>query len=593
MDEKRSGWDRFQRLSINRKTLSKRARRAETTTIRHARKFVSKRINNIYDVRRHVVLWLVGVAMLIVVVGVQQMWFRDSYMQTAPVSGGTYAEGVLGQINTLNPLYATSEPEQALARLMFSSLLQYDTTGNLGNELASGYRVEDGGKRYVVSLRDGARWHDGTALSVKDVLFTIELMKNPATRSQYEAQWRGVTVEQVGDRDIAFTLPAVYAAFPHILTFPVLPEHVLRDVEPTKLRESAFSLSPVGSGPFVYRLNQPESNRRIVNMTAFKDYFKGAPKLARFELHAYENRDDIKKALQVGQVTATTELYSDKDLVGKNKFITRPSPLNAGVYAFYNMTQPALKDKSVRRALSVAVDGTKLRKSVGADYSLQGPFVAGQVPGVGDIAQLPYDKVAAAALLDKAGWKLDGETRKKDGQPLILRVATTNDPMFEASAQLLADNWKELGIETDVTVINPNDPSQDFTQNIVQPRAYDVLIHEITIGSDPDVYAFWHSSQANSRGLNLSMYSSGLSDDALSSARARVEPELRAAKYLAFAKQWSEDMPALGLFQSQIMYIGYDQTASITPKQHLVSAVDRYANVIDWSAETAQVYKTP
>lgn len=593
MEQKRSRWDRFQKLSVNRKDLSKRARRAETSTIRHARKFVSKRINNIYDVRRHVILWLVGVALLIVVVGVQQVWFRHSYMQAAPASGGTYAEGVLGQINTLNPLYATTQPEQSLARLMFSSLLQYDTTGNLGNELANGYRVEDGGKRYVVSLRNGVRWHDGTVMSVKDVLFTIELMKNPATRSQYEAQWRGVTVEQVGEREIAFSLPAVYAAFPHILTFPVLPEHILRDVEPSNLRESAFSLAPVGSGPFVYRLNQPEANRRIVNLTANKDYFKGSPKLARFELHAYANRDDIKKALQVGQITATSELYSDEDLVGKKKFVTRSSSLNAGVYAFYNMTQPALKDRSVRRALSTAVDAAALRNSVSADYTLQGPFVTGQIRGVSDIAQTPYDKQNAASLLDKAGWKLEGETRKKDGQPLILRVATTNDPMFEKSAEVLADNWKELGIETDVTVINPNDPSQDFTQNVIQPRAYDVLVQEITIGSDPDVYAFWHSSQANSRGLNLSMYSSGLSDDALSSARARVEPELRAAKYLAFAKQWSEDMPALALFQSQIMYIGYEQTSAILPKQHLVSAVDRYANVIDWSADTTQVYKTP
>ncbi len=593
MDEDRPRWNRFQGLKFNSKDLSKRARRAETTTIRHARKFVSKRINNIYDVRRHVVLWLIGIALLIVVVGVQQVWFRNSYMQTAPLSGGTYAEGVLGQVNTLNPLYATSAPEQALARLMFSSLLEYDTTGNLGNELASGYRVEEGGKRYVVSVKQGVRWHDGAKLSAKDVLFTIDLMKNPATRSQYEPQWREVTVEQINDTDISFTLPSTYAAFPHVLTFPVLPEHILRDIEPSQLRESTFSLAPVGTGPFVFRLNQPENNRRIVNMTAFKDYFGGTPKLARFELHAYSSRDDIKKALQVGQITATGELYSDNDLAGKDKFTMSRTALNAGVYAFFNVQQPALKDKTVRQALNLAVDVKQLRQSVDAEYALEGPFVAGQVVGAGDVSQQVYDQKKAIALLEKAGWKLDGTQRKKDNQPLTLVIATTNDPKYESSARFIADSWQKIGVGAEVVVIDPNDPAQDFTQNIVQPRAYDVLVHEITIGSDPDVYAFWHSSQANSRGLNLSMYSSGLSDDALSSARARVEPALRSAKYLAFAKQWTSDVPAIGLFQSQMVYIGYGQTLSLDQSQRLVSAIDRYANVLYWTAETGQVYKSP
>lgn len=593
MDDEQPRWKRFQKLSFNSKDLSKRARRAEVSTMRHARKFVSRRMSNIYDVRRHVALWLIGVALLIVIVGVQQMWFRAGYMDDAPVDGGTYAEGVLGQINTLNPLYATTAPEQAVSRLVFSSLLQYDTSGTLGNDIASGYSVEEQGKRYVVTIRKGVKWHDGTVLTAKDVLFTVNLMKNTEARTAYEPQWRGVTATQRGDDQIEFSLPSTYAAFPHILTFPILPEHILREVAPAQLRESAFSLQPIGTGPFEFRLNQPESNRRIINLTAFEDYFKGTPRLARFELHAYTDRDDIKKALEIGQVIATGELSSSDELTGASRFATTTTTLNAGVFAFFNTQQPALKDVAVRRALSSALDTAQLRKQVGAEFSLDGPFASQQVPGVAEAVTHSYNLDSARKQLDDAGWKLEGDVRKKDGQPLELAMVTTNDPQYEKAANIVADDWKQIGVTVRLSVIDPNDPTKNFTQNILQPRAYDVLIYEVSIGADPDVYAFWHSSQAGSQGLNLSLYSSGLSDDALSSARARVEPELRNAKYLAFAKQWASDVPAVGLFQSQMAYKSYDQVTALTKQQKIVTPADRYANVIDWTAERGQVYKTP
>lgn len=592
MDDKQPGWKKFQNLKFSSKDIAKSARKAEATTIRHARKFIARRISNIYDVRRNIAIWMIGIAVLIVTIGLQQAWFRQSYTHTAPVSGGAYAEGILGKVNSLNPLYATTEPEKAMTRLVFSSLLQYDSAGVLGNDAASSYRVEDGGKRVVVTLRPDVRWHDGTLMTVKDVVFTTELMKNKATRSQYESQWSSIDVKQSGDRDIIFTLPAVYSALPHVLTFPILPEHILRDVKPTELRESDFSRSPIGSGPFAFKLSQPDKERHIINLTAFEDYFRGSPRLERFEIHTYTSRGEIKKALHLGEITATGDIETDKDITDK-RFDVVQKPLNSGVYAFFNMSQPSVSDVKVRRALNSSLDIIKLRSQTRAKYPLSGPFVAGQVSGVDDLNWQTYDKQAAEKLLDEAGWKLDGEFRKKDNQTLTMSVVTTNDPKIERAARFIADTWKGIGAKVDLNVVDPNDASRDFTQNTIQARAYDVLIHEISIGADPDVYAFWHSSQANSRGLNLSMYKGGLSDDALTSARSRIETPLRDVKYLAFAKQWQRDIPAIGLYQTQMTYIGYPSARSLAKNQQLVSSVDRYSTAIHWTTATGDVYNTP
>ena len=130
-------------------------------------------------------------------------------------------------------------------------------------------------------------------------------------------------------------------------------------------------------------------------------------------------------------------------------------------------------------------------------------------------------------------------------------------------------------------------------QNILQPRNFDVLLYQLNIGADPDVYAYWHSSQASMQGQNYSNYSNAISDDALNSARARTEPDLRNAKYITFAKQWLADVPAIGLYQSTTQYVVSRNAHSFDNSNILISPVDRYSDVLNWSVGNSNVYKTP
>jgi len=106
------------------------------------------------------------------------------------------------------------------------------------------------------------------------------------------------------------------------------------------------------------------------------------------------------------------------------------------------------------------------------------------------------------------------------------------------------------------------------------------------------VYAYWHSSQAAS-GLNFSNYKSSISDDALSSARSRIEPNLRNAKYITFANQWLADAPAIGLYQATMQYVHTKSIHALPKDFMLVSAADRYNDVRFWSVGDRMVYTTP
>ncbi len=594
-DEEKKGWKQFQKLSFDSRRFSKRVKKAEGATMRHARRFITTRLDNIRNVRRQVISWLLLIGVMLVAVGAQFMWFRDSYQTVAAAPGGTYAEAALGPVETLNPLYASSSAEISASRLLFSSLYTYDSTGHLHGDLATSIQAEASGTSYIVKLRPDAKWSDGTTLTAKDVVFTVNLIKNPETRSPLRINWRDISIEAKDDTTLEFKLPATYAAFPFALTFPVLPTHILGSIAPGAIRENTFSRSPVGSGPFSFRLLQSAgSTHKVVHMVANDRYYDGAPLLSRFEIHAYDTQESIMNALRTGEVGAATDITGvDTSQIDSQNYELADQPINSGVYALLNTTSPLLKEKTIRKALQVGTDTKAVRDSIGVKVpSLDLPFIDGQVVGV-DVKAPAYDPAKAAQMLEADGWVIKDGIRTKGDQKLQLSVVTTKNQQYEKALETLAGQWRKLGIAISTNVLDPNDPSTNFVQYTLQPRNYDVLLYELFIGSDPDVYAYWHSSQTVASGYNFANYSNKSADDALSSARSRLEPNLRSVKYVVFAHQWLDDAPAIGLYQATSEYAFNKHTHSINDSTKLISSYDRYADILDWSVNQQSVYKTP
>jgi peptide/nickel transport system substrate-binding protein len=592
---KPSRWQRLQKLSFNRKALIRRMRRVESVTVRHARKFIVHRLDNVREVRRHIIMWVLAVGILIGTSGLQLMWYNNNYQALAKTNNGTYAEAVLGPVNTLNPLFAGDSAEQAASQLLFSRLFTYDTTGHLSNDLASSISINNTGKVYTITIRSDAHFSDGVAVTSKDVSFTLGLLGNPAVHSTITG-WNNVKIGTPTDTTITFTLPAIYAAFPDALTFPILPEHVLGKVSPNVLRENNFSNNPIGSGPFRLRFVQDINStdgQEIIDMQRNTNYYKGSPKLERFQLNVYDSHNAILGALNSGEVNAAADLTgTDVAQLNQTRYNIRTSPIESGVYAILNTTRSILADKAVRQALQIGTDTVAIRHQLptGAP-TLDLPFINGQLTG--SVPSAPtYNKTAAEKLLDDAGWKLNGNIREKNSVRLKLNVVTTKDNDYGQVLQVLAGQWRSLGIEIDTQVIDPNDVTQGLVQNVLEPRNYDVLLYQLTIGSDPDVYAYWDSSQIGSQGLNFSNYNNAISDDALASARSRLEPDLRNSKYLTFARQWLSDVPAIGLYQSTMHYVYSKNAATYNSANKLISTLDRYDDILYWSVGTHTVFKT-
>jgi len=596
-DENRDRWRWLPKASFNKKNITKRMRKVETATVRHAHKFIVKRWDNVRDVQRHVIVWVVLVGIVIAATGLQLMWFQQSYRKTAPADNGTYAEAVLGPIDTLNPLFASTGAERSASYLMFSSLLRYDTTGHLNHDLATSVVADNSNTIYTVKIRPDVKWHDGAKLTAKDVAFTVNLMKNPNTHTTVSG-WQGISVKVIDDTTIEFTLQATYAAFEHALTFSILPEHILGKISPTSLRENGFSQNPIGSGPFKLSFIQnsdSSTSHKVIYMSRNDSYYKGTAKLARFQLNIFSTNDEIMRALQMNEVNAASDLsFSDTSQIDSKRYIVVSKPIQSGVYAIINTKSQMLQDVNLRKALQLATNTAAIREKLSkAALALDLPFTNGQLTG--DVPMAPkFDIVAARKILDDNGWVLNSQNiREKGGQTFKLSVVTMKNSEFENVLQVLVGQWRSIGVVIETKVIDSNDIAQNVVQNILQPRNYDVLLYQLDIGADPDVYAYWHSSQTIPQGLNLSNYSNPISDDALLSARSRVEPSLRNAKYITFARQWLADVPAIGLYQSTTQYVHSTKASLFDDEMTLVSSIDRYSDVLDWSVGDQNVYKTP
>lgn len=570
-------------------------RRIERVSLRHAHKFIVRRFANLRDVRRHALTWLLLMVVLTVGVFWQSNISASQYRMAVPAEGGVYTEGVFGAVDNLNPLFASTPAERAASRLLFASLLTYDTKNDLVGELAEHWQVDATGKMYTVTLRPQAKWHDGMPITSDDVVFTFNLIKNADTRSPLYAGWRNIVVEKVDDLTVRFTLPVTYAAFPNALVQGILPQHVLAGVYPTEMRTTGFNRAPkVGSGPFQFQdLTSVDAKQThyLIRMTSNPSYVLGAPKLAGFQLHAYKNNENMPQAFTSQEVAGLSDAsLSHITALGNVKSYTRiNAPLFNGVYAFLKTDSFYLSDLRVRQALQLATNQPSIIKLLNNQVEeLRGPLLPGQLGYRDDINQPATDLVRAGQLLDAAGWTLGPNgKRQKDGQPLRIRVVTVNSGNYPTVAEELMREWGQVGIEFESLVVKP----EDAQQNVIIPRAYDVLVYEIAIGRDPDVYAYWHSSQASTVGLNLSNYKSAKVDDELDSARSRLDPALREAKYRLFVQQWTTDAPAIALYRPALTYIQNKNVTTFTARP-IVDASDRYFNVRNWASEKVDLFPT-
>jgi peptide/nickel transport system substrate-binding protein len=555
-----------------------------------------KRFGRLKPIRRFLAGWLGLLGLLIAGLVIQNLSLSGYYQTLRTVPGGIYNEGVRGPFTNASPLYATSDADTTVSHLVFAGLFTYDKQGKLTGDLASDYSVDSRGTTYTVHLKPHLTWQDGQPLTSQDVVFTYQSIQNPDAQSPLQSSWSGINVSAPDKLTVVFKLPGALAAFPYNLTNGIVPRHLLASVPPSDLRSADFNtVHPVGAGPFAWQAVQvtgngdPDKMGEQISLVPFDHYQGGKPKLQNFSVQVFATEQQLAHAFTSGQLTAAEGLSSvPKQVSHDNSIIKHNLLLRAANMVFFKTSSGVLADTKVRQSLVQAADVQRIINGLGyPTHAVREPFLTGQLGYDPSLAQAGFNLPAARKMLDADGW-IAGKNgiRSKAGKQLSFTLTASNTAEYKAVTQQLQQQWQALGVNLHIQLQSP----ADF-QSALAYHTYDAVLYGISIGTDPDVFVYWDSSQADIRSanrLNLSEWKNPTADAALEGGRTRSNPVLRVIKYKPFLQAWQQDAPALGLYQPRVLYLT-DGPVNGLSDGSINTAPDRFDNVQNWEIRQAKV----
>lgn len=552
-----------------------------------------RRFDRLRPVWRFVAGWLVLVLLLIGCVALQTRALAGYYKSLQPAAGGIYSEGIVDTYSNASPIYAVGPANSSVSKLIFAGLFTYDTQNKLVGDLAESWQADPQGRRYTILLKPGLVWHDGQPLTADDVVFTYRSIQNPDVQSPLYTSWLDVKVSAPDARTVVFDLPSTLSAFPQSLTNGIVPKHLLQDVAPASMRSQRFNtVAPVGAGPFKMKAvevsgSSPTARQEEIALVPFERYHAGTAKISSFIVRTYGSQESMLQAFRDQKINAMVDPQAVSTSITNDGVVqTYSLPLTAANMIFFKTSQGILADKAVRQALVAAADPAKFTAGLPRPVlPVRSPLLQSS-PGYDPKFVQTYEGAdKASAMLDAAGWaRQPNGPRKKGAQALTFKLYAQQTPENETVLKALAKDWKAIGVEPQMVL----QPANDLNATVSGiggngGHAYDALLYGISLGVDPDVYAYWHSRQADIRSsrLNFSEYKSMVADLALEAGRTRTEASLRAVKYQPFLQAWQADAPALGLYQPRFSYVTRGQVYGFEERT-LTQATDRFNMVHDW-----------
>ncbi|HEY0344825.1 MAG TPA: ABC transporter substrate-binding protein, partial [Solirubrobacteraceae bacterium] len=241
----------------------------------------------------------------------------------------------------------------ALMTLVYDTLSWRDAAGVARPWLARSIRRRAGGRQIEVTLRRGARWHDGRPLTADDVVFTFRYMKTHV-HPRFTPQLRelaGVTAS--GPLTVVFTLRDAALGFEDqpLADVPILPRHLWERLAPGRLAPAGV---PVGSGP--YRLVRHVAGRSY-RFEANRGYVRGRPAVNRIDVPIIGDQQQIAAGLRGGSLDAAPVVAP------AGTRLEQPPSARLGRADSYtgtvlelNLTRPPFDRLQARRAVARALD---------------------------------------------------------------------------------------------------------------------------------------------------------------------------------------------------------------------------------------------
>jgi len=307
-------------------------------------------------------------------------------------------------LESINPLL-TQHPlaKQVQRYVLLTTLVRYDSTLTPQPYLARRWRWSADSTTLTFTLFAGLAWDDGRPTVARDVAWTFDAARDPATGYPRLADLGNVAdVRAPDDTTVIVRFRTAQSRLPDVFTdLAILPAHLLDSVPYARLRQAAWNEHPVGNGPFRFVVHEPHRRWVFTRNSAFPAALGGPPRLDRLILVVVDEPMTKLAALTSGEI----------DFAGINAahagFVARDSALAVLSYPLIfvygmvlNTRQPPFDDVAVRRAAALAIDRREIVDGFlfGFGEPADGPVPA-FLPGSVRVPPVPFAPDSARRLL--------------------------------------------------------------------------------------------------------------------------------------------------------------------------------------------------
>lgn len=454
--------------------------------------------------------------------------------------------GLEANPTNFDPRLATGAAAVRIIPLLFNSLLRLDPSGQPAPELALSWENPTP-TEYVFHLRRGVRFHDGRELTALDVKYTYDFMRDPKNRSPNQGALAVVAAVEAPDpATVRFRLREPFASFLHTLALGIVPAH--RGNEPD------FGDAPVGSGPFRWEAWKPGER---LSLTAFPDYWEGAPQLARAIFRIIPNETTRLLEAKRGQIDLlwnNIPPYAVPFMRETRGLTLTTRPGIAYQYLGFNLVDERLKDLRVRRAIAHAVDRGRIIRALYFGFArpaatLLAPENWAHEDGV---TRYPFDPARARRLLDDAGFPV-----RPGGSRFALSYKTSTDRQGIEMADLIAEDLEAVGIRIERRSFEWGTFYGDIKAGNFQ--LYSLRWVGIT---DPDqLHYIFHSASLPPAGANRGRYANAEVDRLLDAGRRELDPAARRELLSRAQKIIADDCVYVSLWYPDDIYALADRFA--------------------------------
>jgi peptide/nickel transport system substrate-binding protein len=339
---------------------------------------------------------------------------------------------------SVDPTVDTSPVGQNVRLNVFDQLTEIAADGSVKPRLAASWTASPDARIWTFELRKNARFHSGTPVTAKDVLWTYRKIQGDASSPVRSYLSKIVSMEQLSDYRLRLVLSEPFAPFDRQVSLvSIVPGEAYE-----RLGREGFSRTPIGSGP--YKLVRWVKDDRI-ELAAFEDYWAGAASVKQAVFRPIPAEASRGAALASGQVDvvpllppAFAESLASRPHVGIVKV-----PSHRVVYMGYDVNSGILGNLDFRRAVDRSID----RKALTAQLLRGLGEPAGQIVSP---ASFGYDPTIEPTAYDPAGARADLQKSGYDHRPVVIEYPSNNFSSGDAVAQAVAGYMNAIGIKTEL-----------------------------------------------------------------------------------------------------------------------------------------------